>query len=126
MFIQYRPLGETLVCDGTCGLDAGGIALMGLASLHGMLAVLTARQRWEQARAAVEARAGCANGRAERDTVGAAGLTALGFSPISEAFERRGSVATRMACWLPGRALARRARAGDDGADEAGPTSGAA
>ena len=32
---------------------------------------------------------------------------ALGFFPISEPFRRRGAVATRMACWLPGRALAR-------------------
>jgi GNAT superfamily N-acetyltransferase len=30
---------------------------------------------------------------------------ALGFYPISEPFRRRGSVATRMACWLPGKAL---------------------
>ena len=32
---------------------------------------------------------------------------ALGFFPISEPFRRQGAVATRMACWLPGRALAR-------------------
>jgi GNAT superfamily N-acetyltransferase len=31
---------------------------------------------------------------------------ALGFFPISKPFRRRGAVATRMACWLPGRALA--------------------
>ena len=31
---------------------------------------------------------------------------ALGFFPISEPFRRRGAVAIRMACWLPGRALA--------------------
>jgi hypothetical protein len=31
--------------------------------------------------------------------------TAMGFFPISKPFRRRGSVATRMACWLPGRAL---------------------
>jgi GNAT superfamily N-acetyltransferase len=30
---------------------------------------------------------------------------ALGFFPISKQFRRKGSVATRMACWLPGRAL---------------------
>ena len=30
---------------------------------------------------------------------------ALGFYPISEPFRRRGCVATRMACWLPGEAL---------------------
>ena len=32
---------------------------------------------------------------------------ALGFFPISEPFRRKGAVATRMACWLPSRALAR-------------------
>ena len=32
---------------------------------------------------------------------------ALGFFPISERFRRRGAVATRMACWLPGRLLER-------------------
>jgi GNAT superfamily N-acetyltransferase len=31
---------------------------------------------------------------------------ALGFFPISKQFRRRGAVATRMACWLPDRALA--------------------
>jgi len=31
---------------------------------------------------------------------------ALGFYPISEPFRRGGCVATRMACWLPGQALA--------------------
>jgi GNAT superfamily N-acetyltransferase len=31
--------------------------------------------------------------------------TAMGFFPISKPFRRKGSVATRMACWLPGRAL---------------------
>lgn len=100
---------------------------MALASLHGMLAVLTARQRWEQARAAVEARApDVRTVELTATPLARPAYRALGFYPISEAFERRGSVATRMACWLPGRALARRARAGDDGAGEAGPTSGAA
>ena len=36
-----------------------------------------------------------------------AAYKALGFYPISEPFLRGGAVATRMACWLPGRALAR-------------------
>ena len=31
---------------------------------------------------------------------------ALGFFPISEPFRRKGALAIRMACWLPGRALA--------------------
>lgn len=35
-----------------------------------------------------------------------AAYRALGFYPISEQFSRSGGVATRMACWLPGRALA--------------------
>ena len=36
----------------------------------------------------------------------------LGFYPISEPFRRKGAVATRMACWLPGRALAQAQNAG--------------
>lgn len=35
-----------------------------------------------------------------------AAYTAMGFFPISKPYRRRGSVATRMACWLPARALA--------------------
>lgn len=34
-----------------------------------------------------------------------AAYTAMGFFPISKPYRRKGSVATRMACWLPGRAL---------------------
>jgi len=34
-----------------------------------------------------------------------AAYKALGFFPISKPFRRRGAVATRMACWLPGKAL---------------------
>jgi GNAT superfamily N-acetyltransferase len=36
---------------------------------------------------------------------------ALGFFPISQPFRRKGAVATRMACWLPGRALERASNA---------------
>lgn len=36
-----------------------------------------------------------------------AAYKSLGFFPISEPFRRGGGLATRMACWLPGRALAR-------------------
>jgi GNAT superfamily N-acetyltransferase len=36
-----------------------------------------------------------------------AAYRALGFYPISEPFLRGGAVATRMACWLPGRSLPR-------------------
>jgi predicted N-acetyltransferase YhbS len=32
--------------------------------------------------------------------------SAMGFFPISKQYKRRGSVATRMACWLPNRDLA--------------------
>lgn len=34
-----------------------------------------------------------------------AAYRALGFFPISQPFRRKGAVATRMACWLPGKAL---------------------
>ena len=34
-----------------------------------------------------------------------AAYKALGFFPISKPFRRKGAVATRMACWLPGEAL---------------------
>lgn len=34
-----------------------------------------------------------------------AAYTAMGFFPISKPYRRKGAVATRMACWLPARAL---------------------
>ncbi len=34
-----------------------------------------------------------------------AAYKALGFFPISKPFRRKGAIATRMACWLPGSAL---------------------
>jgi len=34
-----------------------------------------------------------------------AAYKALGFFPISQPFRRKGAIATRMACWLPGEAL---------------------
>lgn len=34
-----------------------------------------------------------------------AAYKALGFFPISKPFKRRGAIATRMACWLPGKPL---------------------
>lgn len=40
-----------------------------------------------------------------------AAYTALGFFPISQPFRRKGAVATRMACWLPGKALEQRQHA---------------
>lgn len=65
------------------------------------------RALWEAARTRVEERF------PETKTVelnsspyAVAAYKALGFYPISEQFHRGGAVATRMACWLPGRALA--------------------
>lgn len=123
-----------LACTAYADEDAVGFALMPRASLLGMLFVAprhlrqgVARQLWEHARSAVEARAPDVRTVELNATPFALpAYRALGFYPISEAFERRGSVATRMACWLPGRALARRAREDDDGAGDAGPTSSAA
>ena len=40
-----------------------------------------------------------------------AAYTAMGFYPISAPYRRKGAVATRMACWLPARALERGANA---------------
>jgi len=66
------------------------------------------RSLWEAARARIEERS------PEVKTVelnsspyALAAYKALGFYPISEQFLRGGTVATRMACWLPGRALAK-------------------
>ena len=65
------------------------------------------RTLWEAARTHIEAQ------HPEVKTVelnatpyAVAAYRALGFFPISEPFRRKGAVATRMACWLPGRALA--------------------
>jgi GNAT superfamily N-acetyltransferase len=64
------------------------------------------RELWRAARAHVEER------HPEVKTVelnaspyALAAYQALGFFPISRPFRRNGAVATRMACWLPGRAL---------------------
>jgi len=66
------------------------------------------RALWEAARAHIEER------HPEVKTIelnsspyAVSAYKALGFYPISEPFQRKGSVATRMACWLPGRTLAR-------------------
>ena len=65
------------------------------------------RSLWEAARQRLEERF------AETKTVelnsspyAVAAYKAWGFYPISEQFVRGGAVSTRMACWLPGRALA--------------------
>jgi len=46
---------------------------------------------------------------------GVAVYKALGFFPISQPFKRKGAVATRMACWLPGKALEQVSHEGDGG-----------
>jgi GNAT superfamily N-acetyltransferase len=66
------------------------------------------RSLWEAARAAIEERFPDAKTVELNSTPYAvAAYRALGFFPISEPFRRKGAVATRMACWLPGRVLAR-------------------
>lgn len=65
-----------------------------------------ARRLWEAARSHIEVAYPAVRTielNASPHAVGA--YKALGFYPISEPFRRAGSVATRMACWLPGRAL---------------------
>jgi GNAT superfamily N-acetyltransferase len=71
------------------------------------------RSLWEAARAHVEER------HPEVKTIelnaspyAVKAYRALGFFPISQPYRRNGAVATRMACWLPGRALARAEQAG--------------
>jgi GNAT superfamily N-acetyltransferase len=94
--------------------EFAGFILMPKPSLLAMLFVRPHRVRqgigamlWNAARTHVEAH------HPETKTVelnaspyAVAAYRAMGFYPISEPFRRAGSVATRMACWLPGRALA--------------------
>ena len=66
------------------------------------------RSLWEAARARVEERfSEVKTVELNSSPFAVAAYKALGFYPISEPFLRGGAVATRMACWLPGRALAR-------------------
>ena len=71
-----------------------------------------ARQLWKAARAHIEAQFPTVKTVELNSSPYAVGAyTALGFYPISEPFRRGGCLATRMACWLPGEALARSANA---------------
>ncbi len=66
------------------------------------------RSLWEAARARVEDRFPEARTiELNASPFAVAAYKAWGFYPISEPFVRGGAVATRMACWLPGRALAK-------------------
>jgi GNAT superfamily N-acetyltransferase len=92
-----------------------GVILLPTPSLLGFLFVRAnwhrrgvASQLWESARAHLESE------HPEIKTVelnsspyAVAAYKALGFYPISQPFRRGGCLATRMACWLPGRALER-------------------
>jgi GNAT superfamily N-acetyltransferase len=102
----YAALAET--SDGFAGF-----ILMARPSLLAMLFVRPRNVRqgigallWEAARGHIETH------YPETKTVelnassyAVAAYRAMGFFPISEPFRRSGSLATRMACWLPGRAL---------------------
>ena len=62
---------------------------------------------WQAARSHIElAFPGTKTVELNSSPSGFAAYKALGFYPISEPFRRGGCVATRMACWLPGRSLA--------------------
>lgn len=65
-----------------------------------------AKALWEEARAHLEAHApDTKTVELNASPYAVAAYTAMGFFPISQPFHRKGSVATRMACWLPGQAL---------------------
>jgi GNAT superfamily N-acetyltransferase len=65
-----------------------------------------ARLLWEAARAHIEvAHPTVKTVELNSSPHAVAAYRALGFYPISEPFRRGGCLATRMACWLPGRAL---------------------
>jgi len=65
-----------------------------------------ARTLWEAARTRIETQFPAVKTvELNSSPYAVAAYKALGFYPISEPFRRGGSVATRMACWLPGRAL---------------------
>ena len=65
------------------------------------------RSLWEGARARIEERfPEVKTVELNSSPYAVAAYKALGFYSISEPFVRDGAVATRMACWLPGRALA--------------------
>jgi GNAT superfamily N-acetyltransferase len=92
-----------------------GFVLLPRPTLLGMLFVHpqhlrrgVARELWELARAHVEAKYPEARTIELNATpVAVPAYRALGFYPISEEFCYEGCRATRMACWLPGREMAR-------------------
>jgi ribosomal protein S18 acetylase RimI-like enzyme len=90
-----------------------GFLLMPTASLLGMLFVDpkwlrqgVARRLWDSARAHLEAAVPSVKTVEVNSTPYALEFyRAVGFVPISAQFERYGARTTRMACWLPARAL---------------------
>ena len=65
-----------------------------------------ARELWQSARRHIEAEFNTIKTvELNSSPYAVSAYKALGFYPISEPFHRRGCVATRMACWLPGEAL---------------------
>lgn len=72
-----------------------------------------ARLLWEAARAHIEvAHPTVKTVELNSSTHGLPAYRALGFYPISEPFRRGGSLATRMACWLPARTVEKPENAG--------------
>ncbi len=106
-----------LACAAFVDEQLAGFALMPRASLLGMLFVSpshvgrgVARLLWEHVRSEVEQRAPEVKTVELNSTPYAvSAYRALGFYPISEQFYFEGCLATRMACWLPGRAMAKNA-----------------
>ncbi len=71
-----------------------------------------ARALWEPARAHIEAVYPAVKTiELNSSPCAVAAYRAMGFYPISEPFRRGGCLATRMACWLPGKALRERENA---------------
>jgi GNAT superfamily N-acetyltransferase len=99
--------------------DIEGFILMPTPSLPGFLFVEkrslrqgVARDLWESARRHTESEFPAVKTVELNSSPYAIGAyKALGFYPLSEPFRRGGCLATRMACWLPGRALATAANA---------------
>jgi GNAT superfamily N-acetyltransferase len=92
-----------------------GVILLPTPSLLGFLFVRAGWQRrgvasqlWESARRHLEAHHPTTHTvELNSSPYAVAAYKALGFYPISKPFRRGGCLATRMACWLPGRTLER-------------------
>jgi GNAT superfamily N-acetyltransferase len=111
--LQHRLTTMTYAAGAFSEGGITGVILMPSPSLLGLLFVHPRRLRlgigqalWESARAHIEA------GFPEVNTVelnatpyAVRFYKSVGFVPISSEFEREGHRATRMACWLPARAL---------------------